>query len=285
MGLPGPVASLLEQRQGALEVAGGQLAAALPPVDASKPVQRGRFGGPVTSLVSGRAGVLVDGDGLGVVAAAVEVPEQCGGQPDGMRGPAASGGVHRDRRQGGQFGIEPGARRDGIGDWRRGGGRCGHAWPAVMFAGEQHIHRCPGGVQVVVEQAGQRAPDQTDTSPQIRVDLEPALRAAVQREHRCWPSDSLRCKPFCTRRIWSSDTPASSLSAWTQASCDVSARSCATGCRRPVLGPACQPAREACRSSRPPRLAAHPRSDTHRRLWRAVGVLGAEITRRASRPG
>ena len=68
-GLPGAVVGLPEQSQGLPEVADGLLVVALPPVDAGQVVQRGRLGGRITYPLGRGAGVAVDGDGLGVVAA------------------------------------------------------------------------------------------------------------------------------------------------------------------------------------------------------------------------
>ena len=73
-----------------------------------------------------------------------------------MAGPAVVGGVRGGGDQTGPLGIQPGARRSGFGDRRAGGGRPGDAGTSVAFGGVQGVHRGGGGVQVVVEQAGQR---------------------------------------------------------------------------------------------------------------------------------
>ncbi len=70
------------------------------------------LGGGVAHVARGEAGLAVDSDRLGVVAATVEVAEQGGGQAGG---------------------------------WRE------NAGPPVPLAGEQPVHRDGGGVQVVVD--------------------------------------------------------------------------------------------------------------------------------------
>jgi hypothetical protein len=100
----------------------------------------------------------VDDERLGVVAVAVEVAEQGSSEPAGVARPAVLGGVHDDGDQGCPFGIEPASRLRGTGQRRNGAGRPGDAGAAVRLGRVQGVHRDGGGIQVVVEQAGQRDP-------------------------------------------------------------------------------------------------------------------------------
>jgi len=97
VGFTGPVADLLVQGQGLLEMISGLLVSALLPVDARNIHQYVRFGGVVAGLAGGCAGAGVDGDGFLGVAAGGQVAEQGGCQPGGVCGPAVPGSVCRDR--------------------------------------------------------------------------------------------------------------------------------------------------------------------------------------------
>jgi hypothetical protein len=71
------------------------------------------------------------------------------GQPCSAACPAAATRV-------GPFGSQPDPRRGRLGDGRGGDCRRGDAGPARAPSGIRGVHRCRGGVQVVVEQAGER---------------------------------------------------------------------------------------------------------------------------------
>ncbi len=116
------------------------------------------FGGAVADMAGGLARAAVDGDGVRVVAAYVEVAVHAGGQGGGVAGPAMDGGVHGHRDQGGAVGIEPSTGGGGVGQLRGGESRWRDAGPAVLLSRVQDVHRGGGGGQVVIEQAGQRRP-------------------------------------------------------------------------------------------------------------------------------
>ena len=102
----------------------------------------------------------MDSDGLGEVAAGVKV---CGTgwRPGGWRGRASPEcrRVPGDRDQGGPFGIQPGPRRSGVGH-RRGGSPWprGYGADGAVRRGRRVSIAAASGVQVVVEQPGQRCP-------------------------------------------------------------------------------------------------------------------------------
>ena len=156
--LAADVAGAPEQHQGPMEEDRCLLVITQAEVNTAEVGQCGRLGGAVPDLSRG-AGVTVDGDGLGVVAARVKVAEHGGRQAGGMTGPALVGGVPGGGDQSGPLSVQPGPGRGGL--HRR--GRGGRRWPGMrgQAAGarrEQRVHRRRGGVQVVVEQAGQRCP-------------------------------------------------------------------------------------------------------------------------------
>ena len=114
------------------------------------------LGRPVAGAAGRPAGVAVDGDGLGEVPAGVEVAEQRGGQPGGMAGQPCSAACTAAATRFGPFGVQPGQRRRLAGEGRAGEPDGGTRRPAVRSAGNTVSIAVGGGVQVVVEQAGQR---------------------------------------------------------------------------------------------------------------------------------
>ena len=133
--------------------------AALVQVDEAQAGQGVGLGVTVADLCRGAAGVAVDDDGLGEVTAGVEVAEQGSGQPGGMAGPAMRGGVHGHGDQIGPLGVQPRPRRGQVLNGAAGRSRRpGECWADGRFGGEQGVHRGGRGLQVIVEQAGQRRP-------------------------------------------------------------------------------------------------------------------------------
>ena len=90
---PGAVAGLAGQGQALLQVCGSPRVVALAQVEDTEADECFRLGGGVAHVARGEAGLAVDSDRLGVVAAIVKVAEQGGGQAGGMAGPAVGGGV------------------------------------------------------------------------------------------------------------------------------------------------------------------------------------------------
>jgi len=89
---------------------GSPLVVALQHVDAAEAGQRVGFGATVGGVLGGAQGLGVDAAGGGVLAAGVEEAEQRGSEARGVLRPAISGRVSGDGSEGGQFGIQPGAR-------------------------------------------------------------------------------------------------------------------------------------------------------------------------------
>src|SRR3984957_18804123 len=90
-GLTGQVACPTTQGDGSPEMAGRLPAPALPERCAAEAIQRGAFAGAVARAPGGVASVPVDGESFRVVAAAVKIAEQDGGQAAGMTRPAVIG--------------------------------------------------------------------------------------------------------------------------------------------------------------------------------------------------
>ena len=153
--LPDVVADLPEQHQGLLQQVGGLLVPAESQVDGAKAVQRLGFAGLVAGQPGGVAGVAVERQGVGVVAAE-EVAEQRRREQHRVRRPAVPGRVAGRRDQRGPFGVQPGQGGVPVGERRD---RCrGHVepWPAVRLGRVQHIHRDHGDARVIVEQPADR---------------------------------------------------------------------------------------------------------------------------------
>src|ERR1035438_84615 len=157
-GLARVVADLAEDCQRLPELADRLLVPTLPGVEGAKAPQCVSLRRAVAGLPGGVQSVSVHDTAFGVVPADLEVAEQDRSQMGGMTRPALRGRVPGDGDQDGPFGVQPGARRDGAGYRRRRGGRLGDVRPTVALSWDEGVHRSGCGVQVVVEQEGQRRP-------------------------------------------------------------------------------------------------------------------------------
>jgi hypothetical protein len=157
-GLSGYIRGLPVQDHGLLVVVGGFGVAALANADRAEVFQRAGLGGFVAGAACHPAGDAVNGDRLQVMSPDVQVAEQRCREPRGVPGPAVFRRVLGNCDQVRSLGVKPRQRAGLAGEHRDGGGRCRKRWPAAALGGERRVHRRPGGVQVVIEQAGQRGP-------------------------------------------------------------------------------------------------------------------------------
>ena len=154
-GLAGLVANPAEQCYGLPQVAGGLLVAPLHEEHVAEVTQRSSLSGAISATPGGPQGVAVNGDRLGGAAGALKIGEDRGGQAGGLAGPAACGHSRGGSHQVVQFGVQPGRRRHRAAYVRR--DAClGGMRPLVTAGGEQRVHSGDGGLQVVIEQTGQR---------------------------------------------------------------------------------------------------------------------------------
>lgn len=150
------IADLAEQIQRLSQVPGRLLITLLPPADATEVGQGRSFSGEITDATGGAAGFGMNGEGVGVMAARLEIAVYGASQADGMTGPAvgrAAGGSGDEYRP---LAIEPGARGGGIGYRRNGHGRAADVRPKMPLSRHQGIHGSCRGGDVVIEQPGQR---------------------------------------------------------------------------------------------------------------------------------
>ena len=155
-GLARRIAELAVQVQHPAQVVSPPNVAALAKVDQSQVVHRIGLGAQVAGPAGGLPGVGVQGDGLGVVAALIQVAEHGRRQAGGVPGPAIPGRVPGHADQGGALAVQPRPRGAGIGHRRQPGHRTARGRPAMAFGREQQVHRGGGRAQVVIEQPGQR---------------------------------------------------------------------------------------------------------------------------------
>ena len=148
--LAGRVGDLAAQGQGLLLVTDGLQIPALPPVDDAKAAQDLGFGALVAGLASRPQRAGVHGGRLGKGSALFQMTGQGQGEPGGMAGPPAVGGVRDGRDEARPVRVQPGLGRRRIGHRRQGDGR-------RYRAGRSHeTNRDRRRVKEVVKQPGQR---------------------------------------------------------------------------------------------------------------------------------